>query len=427
VQTAYKAVMKPKEGTILTVSRVASEKAVLFAKENQAVEAVLEEAIKAANEALANTVNQNPVLLKAGVIDAGGYGFCIILEGMLRSLRGEKPQEVSETVEATRESADFTEYKTEDIKFAYCTEFIVERSNKKDASKLRAFLGSIGDSLVLVDDDEIIKVHVHTNHPGRAIEEGLKYGSLVTTKIENMKLQHEDKLFESEKPQGREIAAPEQKYGFIAVAAGDGLSELFGQLGTNHVIEGGQTMNPSTEDILGKIDKTPSEIVFVLPNNKNIIMAAEQCVGLSEKQVVVLPTKSIPEGVAAILAFDMTAELEENREEMLKAVSRVRTGQVTYAARNSDFDGHKINKGDYLALSGGKLLANGKNKNAIMKKLARDLNRDETSLVTIFYGEGVTEDEANEVSEIIKKEMKGVEVSVVYGGQPVYYYLISAE
>lgn len=431
VDAAYKAVMKPAEGTILTVSRVCAENAALDALENPDMQFVLTRAVAYALAALKETVHQNPVLEKAGVVDAGGMGYVIILQGMLDVLNGVtvEPAAVVQAAQEPREAADFSEYATEDIKFAYCTEFIVSRGTKRDPAKLRTFLSTIGDSLVLVDDDEIIKVHVHTNNPGRALEEAIKYGMLATVKVENMRQQHTEKVVDQKDQPAHErvIAAPERQYGFVSVCSGEGISAVFRDLGVDNIIAGGQTMNPSTEDILSQIDKTPAEVVFVFPNNKNIIMAAEQCVPLSDKTVIVMPTKTIPQGISAMLAFDPSIDAEKNREAMMSAISRVRTGQVTYAARDSDFDGKKIREGDYLCLLEGQLFGNGKDLGGLSKKLAREFHKAAASFITIFYGEGVSEQDADKLRAVFEKECKNAEVSVLFGGQAVYYYLISAE
>ena len=363
-------------------------------------------------------------------MDAGGMGFVIILQGMLDVLNGVKVETVIPAESSQpREAADFSEYATEDIKFAYCTEFIVSRSTKRDPAKLRTFLSTLGDSLVLVDDEEIIKVHVHTNNPGRALEEAIKYGMLATVKVENMRQQHTEKVVDQKEAPAavRVSAAPERKYGFVSVCSGEGISAVFKDLGVDNIIAGGQTMNPSTQDILSQIDKTPSEVVFVFPNNKNIIMAAEQCVPLSGKTVIVMPTKTIPQGISAMLAFDPALEAEQNRETMMSAISRVRTGQITYAARDSDFDGKKIREGDYLCLLEGQLFGNAKDLSGLSKRLAREFQKAAASFITIFYGEGVSEQDADKLRAVFEKECKNAEISVLFGGQAVYYYLISAE
>ncbi len=432
VAAAYGAVMKPAEGTVLTVSRLAAKRAVEAAAENSDVEYVLEEAIREGYDVLAQTTDMNPVLKKAGVVDAGGKGYLVILEGMLASLRGEALPEVPEegTAPAENEGSAFEKFDTADIKFAYCTEFIIERKNNKNPGKLRAFLEGLGDSLVLVDDDEIIKVHVHTNHPGMALEEALTYGSLMTTKIENMKNQHSEILSEVKNQAEEEseaVAAPEKRYGFLSVCAGEGLANVFRDLGADGIISGGQTMNPSTESILKEINKVPAEVVFVLPNNKNIIMAAQQCIGLTPKEVVVVPTATIPQGITAMMSVDLELEPQELLDTMSASIANVATAQITYAARNSDFDGFAINEGDYLSLMNGKLFGTDKDIAVLLEKLAQEAAERKAEFVTVFYGEDVTEDQAAQAEEIFSRVCPGVELSVLPGGQPVYYYIISIE
>ena len=426
VDAAYKAVMKPAEGTILTVSRMAATGARKAAEENNAAEFVLEEAIRSAQAALEDTVNQNPVLKKAGVVDAGGVGWVTILSAMLSSLRGEDVLMPETGSEQTKDAAEFSDFATEDIKYAYCTEFIVSRDNENDPEELRAFLDGIGDSLVLVDDDEIIKVHVHTNNPGTVIERALTYGGLVTVKIENMRLQHTEKVL-SEAEKNNRPAPPEKKYGMVTVCAGKGIADVFKDLGADGIIEGGQTMNPSTQDILLQINRTPAEIVFVFPNNKNIIMAAEQAGPLTEKQVVVIPTKTIPQGISAMLAFDPDAELEDNVAAMQEARRGVSTMQITYAARDSEYDGTQIREGDYLALYGSALFGNGKDLGALLKALAKKVASEEKEIITIFYGADIDEQAAQKAYRIFEKANPDAEITLLNGGQPVYYYLISAE
>lgn len=432
VEAAYKAVMKPAEGTILTVSRVSSAKALECAKENCDADFVLEAMVAAADEALLETVNQNPVLQKAGVIDAGGKGFCTILDAMLKGLRGEVVEPINGGDQtSTRAAADFSEFESADIKFAYCTEFIVNTDASVNHDKFRALLDSIGDSLVFVEDEDIIKIHVHTNQPGKALSEGLKHGPLSRIKIENMREQHTEKIIitgmSPVRPGERVIAKPEKKYGIVAVCAGEGICAVFNDIGADVVVEGGQTMNPSTEDILRAIDATPAEIVLVFPNNKNIIMAAEQCIAMSEKTVVVVPTKTIPQGISALLNFDPELELNKNRDLMIDAISCVRTGQITYAARDSLFDGKKIKEGDYLAILESDLITNNKLILSAARKLARDMSKKPAEFITIFYGSDVTEADAEEIKAIFEKEFKNAEINMLAGGQPVYYYLISAE
>lgn len=432
VDAAYKAVMKPAEGTILTVSRVSAQHAVEACQADAALSAeqVLEKVLERGHKALEETTHQNPVLEKAGVVDAGGFGFLTILEGMLDALRGiHKERKAAEP--ATKSAADFGAISDEDITFTYCTEFIAERKDKaRNVGRLRAILNEIGDSLVVVEDDDIIKVHVHTDQPNRALEEGLKFGALLTVKIENMREQHTAKVVEgtADAPKERVIVPAEKKYGFVSVAAGEGLKNVFVDLGVDVIVQGGQTMNPSTDDIVRAVDAVPAEIVFVLPNNKNIIMAAEQAVYLSkEKKIVVIPTKTIPQGISAMLAVDPdSGEESAIATAMTDAAGQVRSGQVTYAARDSEFDGKKIKKGEYLSLCEGKLCASGR-ENSVLKKLVRDMVSEDSAFATVIFGEGVSEAQAMEVEALLRKENKEMEISVIDGGQPVYYYILSVE
>lgn len=432
VDTAYKAVMKPAEGTILTVTRVSAQHAVELCQADPqlSVEQVFSAVLERGQTALQETMSQNPVLEKAGVVDAGGFGFLTIFEGMFDAFRGIHKERVIEEAPAAKSAADFSAIADEDITFTYCTEFIAERKDKaRNVGRMRSLLSEIGDSLVVVEDDDIVKVHVHTDQPNKALEEGLKFGPLLTVKIENMRQQHTAKVIEGTvAPEYREICPPEKKYGFVCVAAGDGLHTVFTDLGCDQVVQGGQTMNPSTEDILRAVDQTPAEIVYVFPNNKNIIMAAQQAAALCEdKQVVVMPSKNIPQGISAMLVFDADAEQEDNTAAMNEAMEAVRAGQVTYAARNSDFDGKKIKEGEYLGLCEGKLAANSKRQHDVLKKLIRELVSADSTFATIIYGEGVTEEEAAKVEELFRKENHDLEITVIHGGQPVYYYILSVE
>ena len=427
VDAAYKAVMKPAEGTILTVARLAAAKATQAAQENNYFEFVHEAAIAEAKIALAETTNQNPVLKKAGVVDAGGKGWLVALEAMLSALQGNDVL-VPEGMEAgeTKEAADFSDFDTEDITFTYCTEFIISRENDKDPEALRCFLDSLGDSLVLVDDEEIIKVHVHTNDPGKALHEAMDYGSFVTVKIENMRLQHTEKVM-TEAEKAPKIAAPEKALGVVSVCAGDGLADVFLNLGVDGIISGGQTMNPSTQDILEAVNKVPAETVFVLPNNKNIIMAAEQVNELTPKNVIVIPSKTVPQGITAMLSFNPEAGIEENTEALTEALSTVDTMQITYAARNSDFDGYDIHEGDYLALYGSALFGTSQDIRVLLKSLAEKVRDDEKEYITIYYGADVKERHAQRAADIFAEICPNADVNLLRGGQPVYYYLISAE
>ena len=427
VDAAYKAVMKPAEGTILTVSRLAAAKAAEAARENNHIEFVQEAAIAEAKIALAETTNMNPVLKKAGVVDAGGKGWLVALEAMLCALRGEDivAPETSEEVQV-KDSADFSDFNTEDITFSYCTEFIISRENDRDPEELRAFLNTLGDSLVLVDDEEIIKVHVHTNDPGSALHEAVNYGSFVTVKIENMRLQHTEKVM-TEAEKAPKIAEPEKKLGVVSVCAGAGLADVFTNLGVDAIISGGQTMNPSTQDILEAVNTVPAETVFVLPNNKNIIMAAEQVDALTPKHVVVIPSKTVPQGVTAMLSFDPEAEEEANAAAMGEALATVDTMQITYAARNSDFDGYDIHEGDYLALYGSSLFGTSQDIRVLLRSLAEKVRDQGKEYVTIYYGADVSERHAQKAADIFADICPQADVNLLSGGQPVYYYLISAE
>ncbi len=444
VSAAYKAVMKPAEGTILTVSRLAAAKAAETAQEHNSVEAVLEAAISQGQIALADTVNQNPVLKKAGVVDAGGKGFLTILQGMLDELRGlPVPAEEDDSLPA-KESADFAALSEEDITFTFDTVFIVRKTAGKSIGPFRSYLNSIGDSLVIGEDDETFKVHVHTDTPGAALSEAQKYGTLELAKIENMRTQAEElaagrqaqstddlEQVEAEleaQESGDAIAAPEKKYGVVAVSAGEGMASVFRDLGVDGIISGGQTMNPSTEDILREIARTPAEVVFVLPNNKNIIMAAQQCVGLVEgKEVVVVPTRTVPQGISAMLVLDPEADTESNAAAMEEARKNVRTSEITYAARDSDFDGFDIHEGDYMALAEGQLFGTDRAIDSLLERLARADSQQNAEFISIFYGEDVTEEQAGQALAIFQKACPSAEITLLSGGQPVYYYMISAE
>ncbi len=427
VDAAYKAVMKPAEGTILTVARLAAAQAGKAAQENNFIEFVQEAAIGEAKTALADTVNQNPVLKKAGVVDAGGKGWLVALEAMMAALRGEDiiAPEAGEAV-SVKDSADFSDFNTEDITFSYCTEFIISRENQKDPQLLRQFLDQLGDSLVLVDDEEIIKVHVHTNDPGSALHEAVSYGSFVTVKIENMRLQHTEKVM-TEQEKAPKIAEPEKPLGVVSVCAGEGLADVFTNLGVDAIISGGQTMNPSTQDILEAVNRVPAETVFVLPNNKNIIMAAEQVNDLTPKNVVVIPSKTVPQGVTAMLNFNPEGTVDENVEAMTESLGTVDTMQITYAARNSDFDGYDIHEGDYLALYGNQLFGTSQDIKVLLKSLSEKVRDDGKEYVTIYYGADVKEKHAQKAADLFADICPNADVNLLSGGQPVYYYLISAE
>ena len=443
VAAAYNAVMKPAEGTILTVSRLAAERAVNAAEEHNSVEYVIEQAIAQGEITLAQTTDMNPVLKKAGVVDAGGKGFLLILGGMLSALRGEERPELTE--ENVQEKADFAMLNEEDITFTFDTVFIVRKSGRS-IEPFRRFLDGIGDSLVIGEDDEAFKVHVHTDIPGEALSEAQKYGTLELAKIENMRTQAqqlaaggtaqstddldaiEQELEAAGQEDNSEEAAPEKDYGFLAVCAGDGLASVFTDLGADGVISGGQTMNPSTESILREIRKVPARTVFVLPNNKNIIMAAQQCIGLTEKNVVVIPTASIPQGVSAMMAVDPDmSDADAIAKAMTDAAQNVSTAQITYAARNSDFDGFDIHEGDYLALLDGKLHGTDRDVSALLGGLADEAASRGAEFITVFYGEDVAEEDAHKACDIFTHKCPDAEINLICGGQPVYYYIISIE
>ena len=426
VDAAYKAVMKPAEGTILTVARLAAAKALQASEENNYIEYVHEAAIEEAKAALANTINQNPVLKKAGVVDAGGKGWVVAMEAMLLALRGEDII-VPENLNAgeAKEQASFADFNDEEITFTYCTEFIISRENDMDPEKLRDFLSSLGDSLVLVDDEEIIKVHVHTNDPGKALHEAMDYGSFVTVKIENMRLQHTEKVM-SEQELAPKIAEPEKPIGVVSVCVGDGIGDVFKNLGVDGLISGGQTMNPSTQDILEVVNQVPAETVFVLPNNKNIIMAAQQVDALTPKNVIVIESKTIPQGITAMLSFNPEGSPEENTEAMTEALGTVETMQITYAARDSDFDGFMIHEGDYLAIWNG-LFGTSRDIKVLLKSLAEKVRDEGKDYITIYYGADITEKQAQKTADLFSDICPDADVNLLNGGQPVYYYLISAE
>ena len=441
VATAYGAVMKPAEGTVLTVSRLAAARAAQAAQENPSAEYVLEQAILAGQETLAQTIDMNPVLKKAGVVDAGGKGYLIILDGMLRALRGEELPQVEED-EKAQDKADFGALSLEDITFTYDTVFIVRKKEGVSIEPFRAYLDSIGDSLVIGEDDEAFKVHVHTDIPGQALTEAAKYGTLELAKIENMRTQAEelaagkqaqstddlDAVEEELEAMEGGVAAPEKRYGFLAVCAGDGLAATFRDLGVDRIVSGGQTMNPSTQAILQEVNRTPSQVVFVLPNNKNIIMAAQQCVGLTEKEVIVVPTNTVPQGISAMMAVDPEeADPQVILAAMTEAAENVVTAQVTYAARNSDFDGFAISTGDYLALTDGKLFGTDQKLETLLDQLAALAADKGAEFITVFYGDGVTQEDAQRAEQRFADACPEAEVSLLPGGQPVYYYIISIE
>jgi DAK2 domain fusion protein YloV len=434
VESAYKAVMKPAEGTILTVSRVATNTALEYAKNHASLEGMLERALDAASEALEKTVEQNPVLARAGVVDAGGKGYVIILDAFLGSLQGRVVSgSITETAaeDAHEEHSVFGEFDTAEITFAYDTVFIVRKNVPDvDLEPFRAYLGSIGDSLVITEDDEVFKTHVHTNIPGAALTEAQKYGTLEIANIENMRTQHDVLVGDTAPtpaPEEPEIAPPEKACGFVSVCAGEGLAQIFRDLGCDRIVTGGQTMNPSTQDILQEVNRTPAETVFVFPNNKNIIMAAEQCAPLTEKKVIVIPTKTVPQGITAMLQLDPDADAETIAATFNEVIGGVHTALVTYAARNSEYDGKKIKAGEYLSLLDGALLGSWSSQKVLTRQLCKALKKLTPEFITIYYGEGVPPDAAEALREALSQSFPEVEVTLVDGGQPVYYYMISVE
>ena len=445
VEAAYKAVMKPAEGTILTVARLASAAAAERSKDTDDIEAVLAHAIEIGKNALKDTMSINPVLAKAGVVDAGGKGYIVIFEAFHKYLCGEigLPGKSGSSKSTANSSSAFEMFETEEITFTYDTVFIVRKDDPHvDLAPLRGYLSGIGDCLVIGEDDEAFKVHVHTDIPGEALTKAQKFGTLELAKIENMRTQHEDILagrkahctddldeIECElEASEKAVAAPEKKFGTVAICAGEGMMQLFRELGCDTIVTGGQTMNPSTEDILKEINRTPAETVFVLPNNKNIIMAAEQCVPIcQDKKVVVIPTKTVPQGITAMFGFDPDGEAEQIVEAMTESIKSVHTALVTYAARDSDFDGHTIHAGEYLALLDGKLIGSYTNMKTLLKELSWSVNDFEPELLTVYYGEDVEETDANDAAEVFSGCFPDADVSVVNGGQPVYYYMISIE
>ena len=445
VDAAYKAVMKPAEGTILTVARMASAAAVEYAKKGTDIEELLETALRIGNEALENTVNQNPVLQKAGVVDAGGKGYIVIFTAMLACLRGEvkAPTAAVQAGVIANENNAFDMFGTDEITYAFDTVYIVRKHEPNvDLTPLRAYLSSIGDCLVIGEDDEAFKVHVHTNIPGEALTKSQQYGTLELAKIENMRTQYDDIMagrkaqttddlekVEQELEAVEELhAIPTKRYGIVAVCAGEGIANLFKELGADTIVTGGQTMNPSTADIIKEINRTPAEIVFVLPNNKNIIMAAEQSIPLCEdKTVVVIPTKTIPQGITAMLNFDPESEVSDIVEALNESLSDVHTAQVTYAARDSDFDGYAIHAGEYLALLDGKLIGSFTEMPSMLGKMSEAFDDLDPEIITVYYGEDVNQEDAEATAGTLEEAFPDAEVTVVNGGQPVYYYMISVE
>ena len=436
VAAAYNAVMKPAEGTILTVSRLAADRAMEAAEKRNDVIYVLEQAIAQGEITLKDTVNMNPVLKRAGVIDAGGKGFLVILGGMLSALRGEEMPTVEESVE-TRDKADFGSIGDEDITFTFDTVFIVRKTVERDLEPFREYLNSIGDSIVISEGDDMFKVHVHTDTPGDALNAAQQYGTLEVAKIENMRIQQEDmaagrKTISADQLEDDDMedTVPDEErkpYGFLAVCAGDGLAEVFTDCGVDGIISGGQTMNPSTESILREIKRVPADTVFVLPNNKNIIMAAQQCIGLTEQTVVVIPTATIPQGISAMMAVNLDEDAAAIEAAMTEAAQHVETAQITYAARDSEFDGFNIHEGDYLALLNGKLFGTDPDIGKLLSALADEAAARNAEFINVFYGADVAEEDADGATRLFTERCPSADVSTLRGGQPVYYYIISIE
>ena len=422
-ETAYNAVMNPTEGTILTVAR---EAATAADKAEGDLAFVFEAAVKRGEKALAKTPEMLPALKKAGVVDAGGQGWLFVLEGALYFLQKGVIVEKEDNDEPKEQTSSAQQnVEVEDIKFMYCTEFIVEKKNPKvNVLSFKKAIENIGDCMLVIDDDEIVKVHIHTNNPGIVLENAVKMGAMINIKIDNMKHQHQSIISSEEDKKDDE---PPKPYGFISVCAGDGISGIFKDLGVDYVIEGGQTMNPSTDDILAASEKINAETIFVFPNNKNIILAANQAQEISEKNIIVIPTRSIPECISAMLAFNGEKDAESNEKAMNKAVSKVKTGQITYAVRDTEIEDKKIEKDDILGLSGSKINVVGKDPEDVLLELVEEIADEDSEFITLYYGEDVTEEDAEKVAELIEEKLDEVEVSVKYGGQPLYYYIVSVE
>ena len=446
VETAYKAVMKPKEGTILTVAKSMAEKAVELAEQDVDIEAFSEAVIECGDETLQKTPELLPVLKEAGVVDSGGQGLMEFLKGAYNGLTGKEVIEIKTAADApqvnkTSGNVDTENIDTSDIKFGYCTEFIINLEKEftmDDEIKFKEYLTSIGDSLVCVADDEIVKIHVHTNHPGLAFEKGLEYGSLTRMKIDNMREEHQEKLIKEQDKikaakRDEELAELKKKqekkpYGFVAVSVGEGLDNIFKELGVDYIISGGQTMNPSTDDVLSAIENVNADTVFVLPNNKNIILAANQAAGIEkEKKVIVIPSKTIPQGISAMIGFEGSMSPEENEESMTAAMKEVKSGEVTYAVRDTSIDGKEIKTGDFMGISDDGIKSVGTDIVEVIKELVAEMSDEDSQLISIYYGQDVDEDDANAVAEVLTKEYPDYEVEVNAGNQPVYYYILSVE
>ena len=435
VATAYKAVMKPKEGTILTVAKGFADKATELAlTENVEMEELLDTSLKYAEEVLAKTPEMLPVLKEAGVVDSGGQGLIQVLKGAFDAYLGKEVDYTIEKPESTGEPAQADTRTEADIKFGYCTEFIImtkKPMQQAEELKFKAFLESIGDSIVVVADEEIVKVHVHTNDPGVAITRALTYGELSRMKIDNMREEHREKLIKDAEKQAAAQAKPvmpHKEVGFISVSIGDGIGEIFKGLGVDYLIEGGQTMNPSTEDMLNAIAEVNADTIFIFPNNKNIILAANQAQALTEdKKIVVIPTKTVPQGIAAIISFDPTASAEENEENMKEALSVVKTGQITYAVRDTHIDDKEIKEGNIMGIGDDSILAVGEDIAEITKETIDLMTDEETELISVYYGEDISEEDANALGTELQEKYPDCEVEVYAGGQPIYYYVVSVE
>ncbi len=420
--TAYRAVMKPTEGTILTVVREIAEFAEKSSGKHKKPVKFLRAMLKAAQESLDRTPEILPVLKQAGVVDAGGKGIVTILEGAVLAAEG-TPVALEQGAEQVASAPKTAVGKTnEEIKFLYCTEFLIQKKPDRQATQFKAAIRPKGDCMLVIEDEEIVKVHIHTNHPGFVIEQALKLGELTNLKIDNMKYQHEEKVRTEDAP-----VVERKKYGTVAVSAGDGLSEVFRSIGADAVVEGGQTMNPSTQDLLDAVQEIPADTVFILPNNKNIILAAEQVDALTDQNVKVIPTKNIPQGISALLAFQEEAEPQENADAMADMASMVKCGQITFAARNSTVDGKKIKKNDIMGMIGSSIQCLGKDINEVAEELVHGMIDDESGVITVYYGADVKKEDAEALQEKLEETYEYLDVSLVYGGQPVYYYFIAVE
>ncbi len=438
VETAYKAVMKPKEGTILTVAKGVAEKAVEMADQRVSVEEFCEAVLEYGNIVLDKTPDMLPVLKEAGVVDSGGQGLMEFLKGAYNGLIGKEIVEVTAPTGAPKQTISSEDIDTSHITFGYCTEFIImleKEYNMDIEKKFKEYLTSIGDSLVVVSDDEIVKVHVHTNHPGLAFEKGLEFGQLTNMKIDNMREEHrekvimeQDKKAAAEKDKEAKKAEPQKEYGFVSVSVGEGLDQIFTELGVDHIISGGQTMNPSTDDVLSAIENVNAKNVYVLPNNKNIILAANQAASIEkEKNIIVIPSKTIPQGINALICFDPSASADDNKEAMTEGLSAVKSGQVTYAVRDTSIDGKEIKTGDYMGIDDGGIKSVGTDIKEVVKELVKEMSDDSSELLSIYYGSDVTEDEASDMEAMLQEAYPDLEVELHPGNQPIYYYIVSVE